>query len=65
MDIDKKKPAGPVKKTDMPPRDAADQELEEGRGEMSTREEGESTFQSPEPGLSEEEYIDEGAAQTK
>lgn len=63
MDIDKKKqPAGPVKKkTDLPPREAAEQELEQGR----SREEGESTFQSPEPGLGEREYIDEGAAQTK
>lgn len=63
MDIDKKQPAGPVKKkTDLPPREAAEQEMEQ---ERRSREEGESTFQSPEPGMGEREYIDEGAAQTK
>lgn len=62
MDIDtKKKPAAPdTKKGRQSPREAAEQEREQVRHGRE-----ESTFQSPEPGMTEEQYIDEGAAQTK
>jgi hypothetical protein len=62
MDIDtKKQPSAPDKKKGaLPSREAVEQENEQVRHGRE-----ESTFQSPEPGMTEEQYIDEGAAQTK